>query len=264
MPSFFAELRDVFLCSGDKKVSKTDVAKNAYVLTGAQRHIMASVGLSPGRSPDVPMVMLHDLLSGEAHEVSYYESVREGSGRTPEQRFGRVTWLTEGDHVLLATDGVKVFVHRLSEADKDRSAEEEIIRPKVERVYGQFDQKKLAEKARSAGKVPKKKTVKSSSYERSPEIVAYTQKRANYCCEIEGCGYEGFVKEDGARYIEVHHVQPLSEGGEDSIENTIAACPNCHRELHFSEDKEQLARSACETVKAANLKYQGKIGFQPE
>jgi len=25
----------------------------------------------------------------------------------------------------------------------------------------------------------------------------------------------------------------LSQGGEDIVENAIATCPNCHRQLHF-------------------------------
>jgi len=26
---------------------------------------------------------------------------------------------------------------------------------------------------------------------------------------------------------------PLSEGGEDTLENAIALCPNCHRKMHY-------------------------------
>ncbi len=26
---------------------------------------------------------------------------------------------------------------------------------------------------------------------------------------------------------------PLSEGGEDTVENAMAVCPNCHMELHY-------------------------------
>ncbi|WP_342542729.1 HNH endonuclease signature motif containing protein [Paenisporosarcina sp. FSL H8-0542] len=34
-------------------------------------------------------------------------------------------------------------------------------------------------------------------------------------------------------YLEVHHIKRLADNGEDSVENAIAVCPNCHRELHF-------------------------------
>ena len=41
----------------------------------------------------------------------------------------------------------------------------------------------------------------------------------------------------------------LSEGGEDSIENTVALCPNCHRKMHvvnLQEDIDKLNRIANE------------------
>jgi 5-methylcytosine-specific restriction endonuclease McrA len=42
---------------------------------------------------------------------------------------------------------------------------------------------------------------------------------------------------DGAYYLEVHHIIPLSENGEDSVDNAIALCPNCHRQEHYGEQK---------------------------
>ncbi|CAK2642980.1 5-methylcytosine-specific restriction enzyme A [Vibrio crassostreae] len=40
--------------------------------------------------------------------------------------------------------------------------------------------------------------------------------------------------------MEVHHVKFLSKGGSDTITNAAALCPNCHRALHNSIDKENL------------------------
>ena len=34
-------------------------------------------------------------------------------------------------------------------------------------------------------------------------------------------------------FLEVHHVKSLSDGGEDTLDNVIALCPNCHREKHY-------------------------------
>ncbi|MCD9544043.1 hypothetical protein GLP24_04155 [Photobacterium carnosum] len=42
-------------------------------------------------------------------------------------------------------------------------------------------------------------------------------------------------KSNGEPYLEVHHIKPLSQGGEDSLENVKAICPNCHREMHFGK-----------------------------
>jgi 5-methylcytosine-specific restriction protein A len=32
--------------------------------------------------------------------------------------------------------------------------------------------------------------------------------------------------------LESHHIKWLSKGGEDTIQNTVALCPNCHRRVH--------------------------------
>ena len=34
-------------------------------------------------------------------------------------------------------------------------------------------------------------------------------------------------------YLEVHHKKPLAQGGEDTVKNAEALCPNCHRKAHF-------------------------------
>lgn len=79
----------------------------------------------------------------------------------------------------------------------------------------------------------KKRESNTSVYERSPKIRRNALSRANGKCEW--CGELGFKTSAGAIYLETHHIQPLSEGGEDSERNVIALCPNHHREAHFGE-----------------------------
>ncbi len=43
---------------------------------------------------------------------------------------------------------------------------------------------------------------------------------------------EVFEREDGSP-LEVHHVIRPADGGSDTINNSVALCHNCHRELHF-------------------------------
>jgi 5-methylcytosine-specific restriction protein A len=48
-------------------------------------------------------------------------------------------------------------------------------------------------------------------------------------------------------FLEEHHIEWLSKGGEDTIDNAVALCPNCHRKMHIlnlKEDKEKLRRKA--------------------
>ncbi len=46
--------------------------------------------------------------------------------------------------------------------------------------------------------------------------------------------------ENGVPYLEEHHVIPLNEGGDDSINNAVALCPNCHRKIHSLKDKKDI------------------------
>ena len=34
----------------------------------------------------------------------------------------------------------------------------------------------------------------------------------------------------------------LSKGGSDSVDNTVALCPNCHRKMHIVDDPGDVAR----------------------
>jgi predicted restriction endonuclease len=54
-------------------------------------------------------------------------------------------------------------------------------------------------------------------------------------CQI--CGYEGFEKLDGNKYIEAHHLSQLALLSPGSLcsDNIILVCPNCHREIHYGK-----------------------------
>lgn len=86
---------------------------------------------------------------------------------------------------------------------------------------------------------PQKSSVTSVTYLRDPLVKAWVLKNAQGICEA--CSSPApFKKSDGHPYLEVHHLQPLSEGGSDTIENAIAVCANCHRRLHFGSDKDSV------------------------
>ena len=41
-----------------------------------------------------------------------------------------------------------------------------------------------------------------------------------------------FQKKNGEPYLETHHIIWLAKGGEDTVNNTVALCPNCHKKMH--------------------------------
>jgi len=82
------------------------------------------------------------------------------------------------------------------------------------------------------GKPQKIQTI-SYGFNRSPDVVAEALLRAGGICERCSKPAPFSRKSDGSPYLEVHHKLPLSEGGPDTLQNVIALCPNCHREVHF-------------------------------
>lgn len=95
----------------------------------------------------------------------------------------------------------------------------------------------LRDHALSSASFPTMKERKTEIYRRSQAIKIYVLKRGNGICE--GCGKVApFTKEDGTPYLEVHHLSRLSDGGPDHPQLVIALCPNCHRQAHYSKDRE--------------------------
>lgn len=97
--------------------------------------------------------------------------------------------------------------------------------------------KKLAQKYSS--KHVSTRRVVSDLYYRNIYISEYTKALANGICQL--CGKEApFKDKQGLPYLESHHIKWLSNGGEDSIENTVALCPNCHRKMHIINSPEDV------------------------
>ena len=79
------------------------------------------------------------------------------------------------------------------------------------------------------------RTVSSNVYIRNQDIAEYTKRRAKGVCQL--CGQQApFNDKNGNPYLECHHIIWLSKGGSDSIDNTVALCPNCHKKMHIIAD----------------------------
>ncbi|NLY45369.1 MAG: hypothetical protein GX053_05205 [Tissierella sp.] len=90
-------------------------------------------------------------------------------------------------------------------------------------------------------RLPQQRRSSTTNYTRSEYIKEYSKHRANGVCEL--CNKPApFINSNGEPYLEVHHIKWLSEGGEDSIDNTAAICPNCHRKMHNLNDSEDVRK----------------------
>lgn len=86
----------------------------------------------------------------------------------------------------------------------------------------------------TAPTIPDRILTTSTLFRRNPDVVAEVLLRANGKCE--GCLLPApFARaSDGTPYLEVHHRVMLAAGGEDTVVNAIALCPNCHRAAHYA------------------------------
>lgn len=104
--------------------------------------------------------------------------------------------------------------------------------------------------AKHSRKNPLTRQTITNTYERSPIIAEYAKRRANGFCQL--CDSPApFKDKDGNPFLETHHIVWLSEGGEDTVENTTALCPNCHRKMHIlnlKEDRNKLINIAFRTL----------------
>jgi len=129
----------------------------------------------------------------------------------------------------------------LSAASSERKIE--IYEPtadieKLDRVVAKLRGRSLENPAGTA--LPKQSSVTTLAFLRDPLVKAWVLNNANGICEA--CSQPApFQRADGLPYLEVHHLIPLSEGGEDTTRNALAVCPNCHRRLHYGVDNSSFA-----------------------
>ncbi len=216
-----------------KVVSKTDKVKGAYVVDKPQRAVLLSAGISPTEGPSERTLKI-GILGTENGElsVSYYNSLREGAGRIPEPRMGKgiVAWVEIGDLLTIGRIGNEPFF-----AKEKRNAAEPMPDELGRQLARSVDPAKIIAKAKLRTGPPPKQTRQISDFVRDPFVVAAALARAQDQCEMPDCNSQLFIRDDDRHYLEVHHIVPLGEGGDDTLINAAALCPSCHRELHFGK-----------------------------
>jgi 5-methylcytosine-specific restriction protein A len=101
--------------------------------------------------------------------------------------------------------------------------------------------KELKAKASSAGSPGSSRLTKTTSYIRNQHIAEYTRKIANGICQL--CNQPApFKDRSGNPFLESHHIIWLSKGGPDTIENTVALCPNCHKRMHVLNEESDIVK----------------------
>ncbi len=108
-----------------------------------------------------------------------------------------------------------------------KALEEEVNRSK------KLNRLSRIERLAIASKIPGTLEIVHTIFKRNPDVIAEVLERADGFCESCRKAAPFFRRSDGTPFLEVHHSIPLAQGGEDTVENSVALCPNCHRERHY-------------------------------
>jgi hypothetical protein len=95
---------------------------------------------------------------------------------------------------------------------------------------------------RNRDRRPRAIPVSDQRFERDPVVVAIAKVRADFRCEVPRCRHPSFLDHDGRPYCEVHHIEPLADGGDDTPENAACVCPAHHREAHHGAQAASLKK----------------------
>lgn len=87
-------------------------------------------------------------------------------------------------------------------------------------------------------KEPNKQEYIRETFARDRGWVKQAKEKFGSYCLHPNCK-NTFNKQDGLPYIEVHHIIPLFEGGEDAVWNLAVVCAHHHKMAHFADMQSQ-------------------------
>ncbi|MGI6214919.1 MAG: HNH endonuclease [Christensenellales bacterium] len=111
-----------------------------------------------------------------------------------------------------------------------------LLEGKEHRARRSSDNKVRLRAIENQSDIVSRREVFSTIYLRDVYVSEYAKRRANGYCQL--CEQAApFLNNDGRPYLETYHINWISQGGSDTIDNTVALCPNCHRKMHILNDE---------------------------
>ncbi len=78
------------------------------------------------------------------------------------------------------------------------------------------------------------KKIISQTIRRDTQLVNALKELCNFHCQFPGCDAK-ISKRDGGYYIEVAHIEPVSQDGRSILGNLLVLCPNHHKEFDYGD-----------------------------
>jgi len=126
---------------------------------------------------------------------------------------------------LLKQDGILTFI--------DNRGTYTLREPVI--LHGELSEESVAF---AHEKEPDKREYIRETFARDRGWVREAKEKFGSYCLHPSCN-NTFNKQDGLPYIEVHHIIPLFEGGEDAVWNLTVGCAHHHKMTHFADHETQ-------------------------
>jgi len=147
----------------------------------------------------------------------------------------------EEDLVLVGRLGSKTFIADLEKFIIDVAEFKAAIRLGIVNEASFLSPEELEKRAKENSGNRAAKVISTKVFQRDPFVSEWAKVRAAGKCQL--CGKKApFLDQLRKPYLETHHLNWLSKGGSDSVKNTIALCPNCHRKMHVCNDPQDRLR----------------------
>jgi len=80
---------------------------------------------------------------------------------------------------------------------------------------------------------------------RDKNLIIKTKQRDKYLCQIDNSHLTFYSNENN--YVEGHHIVPMYQQKNysfkiDDINNIVSLCPNCHKEIHHADNKQNILK----------------------
>ena len=177
-------------------------------------------GTELGEGKAVNLITIRNLQSlGSFHQTSVLKKTSNGLSLKPRSRSGNWSEVYDSDVFAIPSS-------ETAESNRQQLAEE------IKRARN-LNPDVVAERLRSAPSIPERVQIVSIGFRRNADVIVVVLNRANGVCERCRRNAPFVRRSDGTPFLEVHHRTPLADGGKDTVENAMALCPNCHREVHY-------------------------------
>ena len=183
-----------------------------------------------GLNPNVPFVEVH---------FENPKTLRAFQGITLPGELKYDSWGNRDDSRIIYKD-----------ADEGRNLTDEEVIGRLMELEKHIGQQLRDAFRRQIPKSPKKTVQSKPEFPRDPDIAKKAMELACGKCEIDA-GHESFIGKTGDKYMEAHHLIPLSgqddfENSLDQEQNIVCLCPKCHKEIHHGMNRLRLVKKLWE------------------